>query len=256
MVYREVGIMKLLSHPHIIRLFEVIDTEKYLFLVMEYAAGGEVRLSQLLWYELHTLSYFDETKKMKSLMFCSHYNRWWTWLLLMDVFKKKMHDGSFVRSLQLLTTVTLFTLFVSSNEIELCLKCTCQFQLTGDNFSTSQQQQQQQVNEWMSFQFIQEIFFDSVLFWIEDRDLKAENLLLDSNMNIKVIDFGLSNCFVPGSFMKTFCGSPTYTAPELIQRKKYTQSRPYLHSLNGFFNSWLTFWLLSLLFCVIDTPIK
>jgi serine/threonine protein kinase len=48
MVYREVGIMKLLSHPHIIRLFEVIDTEKYLFLVMEYAAGGEVRLSQLL----------------------------------------------------------------------------------------------------------------------------------------------------------------------------------------------------------------
>jgi serine/threonine protein kinase len=48
MVYREVSIMKLLSHPHIIRLFEVIDTEKYLFLVMEYAAGGEVSLSNLL----------------------------------------------------------------------------------------------------------------------------------------------------------------------------------------------------------------
>lgn len=43
-------------------------------------------------------------------------------------------------------------------------------------------------------------------------------------MNIKVIDFGLSNRFVPGAFLKTFCGSPTYTAPELIQRKKYVRT--------------------------------
>ena len=43
MVSREISIMKLLNHPNVIRLYEVIDSEIFLFLVMEYAAGGEVR---------------------------------------------------------------------------------------------------------------------------------------------------------------------------------------------------------------------
>lgn len=42
MVSREISIMKLLNHPNVIRLYEVIDSEIFLFLVMEYAAGGEV----------------------------------------------------------------------------------------------------------------------------------------------------------------------------------------------------------------------
>lgn len=42
MVHREVAIMKMLRHPNIIRLYEVIDTPALLFLVMEYAPGGEV----------------------------------------------------------------------------------------------------------------------------------------------------------------------------------------------------------------------
>ncbi|XP_036845132.1 serine/threonine-protein kinase MARK2 [Oncorhynchus mykiss] len=56
---------------------------------------------------------------------------------------------------------------------------------------------------------------------IVHRDLKAENLLLDSDMNIKIADFGFSNEFVMGSKLDTFCGSPPYAAPELFQGKKY-----------------------------------
>nr|DBA20338.1 TPA: hypothetical protein GDO54_017129 [Pyxicephalus adspersus] len=50
---------------------------------------------------------------------------------------------------------------------------------------------------------------------------KAENLLLDSEANIKIADFGFSNEFTPGGKLDTFCGSPPYAAPELFQGKRY-----------------------------------
>ena len=42
MVQREVAIMKMLHHPNIIRLYEVIESDACLFLVMEYDSGGEM----------------------------------------------------------------------------------------------------------------------------------------------------------------------------------------------------------------------
>lgn len=52
------------------------------------------------------------------------------------------------------------------------------------------------------------------------RDLKIENLLLDKNLNIKLIDFGLSN-YTKSELCITQCGSPAYAAPELLAHKKY-----------------------------------
>jgi 5'-AMP-activated protein kinase, catalytic alpha subunit len=41
-VQREINILHLCKHPHINRLYQVIDTPTYIFLVLEYASGGEL----------------------------------------------------------------------------------------------------------------------------------------------------------------------------------------------------------------------
>ncbi|XP_071079511.1 MAP/microtubule affinity-regulating kinase 3-like isoform X12 [Haliotis cracherodii] len=130
-LFREVRIMKWLDHPNIVKLFEVIETEKTLYLVMEYASGGEV---------------FD-------------------YLVAHGRMKEKEARAKFRQ-------------IVSSVQY-------CHHK------------------------------------HIVHRDLKAENLLLDGDMNIKIADFGFSNEFVPGNKLDTFCGSPPYAAPELFQGKKY-----------------------------------
>ena len=40
-------------------------------------------------------------------------------------------------------------------------------------------------------------------------------------MNIKIVDFGLSNLYTSDQLLKTACGSPCYAAPEMIAGKKY-----------------------------------
>lgn len=57
---------------------------------------------------------------------------------------------------------------------------------------------------------------------IAHRDIKAENIAFDSNRNIRLLDFGLSNSPDEDNLMVTQCGSISYAAPEMILGQKYT----------------------------------
>ncbi|CAH7668767.1 CAMK/CAMKL/KIN4 protein kinase [Phakopsora pachyrhizi] len=41
-VAREIDVLKMVKHPNIVRLYDVIETEKYIGIVLEYASGGEL----------------------------------------------------------------------------------------------------------------------------------------------------------------------------------------------------------------------
>ncbi|XP_017484495.1 PREDICTED: serine/threonine-protein kinase SIK2-like [Rhagoletis zephyria] len=63
------------------------------------------------------------------------------------------------------------------------------------------------------------------------RDLKAENVLLDKDMNIKLADFGFSNRYEEGNPLTTWCGSPPYAAPEVFQGLEYDGPKADIWSL-------------------------
>ncbi|XP_029111332.1 serine/threonine-protein kinase SIK3 homolog isoform X1 [Scleropages formosus] len=140
-IFREVQIMKMLRHPHIIRLYQVMETERILYLVTEYASGGEI---------------FDHL-----------------------VAHGRMAEKDARRKFKQIVAAVYF--------------CHCRN--------------------------------------IVHRDLKAENLLLDHNLNIKIADFGFSNIFSPGQLLKTWCGSPPYAAPELFEGKEYDGPKVDIWSL-------------------------
>ena len=62
---------------------------------------------------------------------------------------------------------------------------------------------------------------------VVQRDLKARNVLVDKSLNAKVADFGLSRVLGETDASLTACGTPAWTAPEIIRNiasgERYTE---------------------------------
>lgn len=53
------------------------------------------------------------------------------------------------------------------------------------------------------------------------RDIKAENILIDSEKNIRLIDFGLATDINEFNKRLEMCGSPDYASPEMLNQSMY-----------------------------------
>ena len=85
----------------------------------------------------------------------------------------------------------------------------------------------QHLTERQACRFFQEII-NSVEYLhslnIVHRDLKPENLLLDkinNKITLKLIDFGISNCYSPEKLLTTPCGTASYAPPEMHRGEEY-----------------------------------
>lgn len=59
---------------------------------------------------------------------------------------------------------------------------------------------------------------------IVHRDLKLENILVDSEGFIKIIDYGLAKMLKEDEESQSFCGTPEYLAPEMVLQQGHDKN--------------------------------
>jgi serine/threonine protein kinase len=60
------------------------------------------------------------------------------------------------------------------------------------------------------------------------RDLKPENILLDLDGHVRLADFGLAkDCMHEGALTYSFCGSPEYMSPEMLEKRGHGRAVDY-----------------------------
>jgi len=59
---------------------------------------------------------------------------------------------------------------------------------------------------------------------IVHRDLKLENILVDSEGFIKIIDYGLAKMLKDDEESQSFCGTPEYLAPEMVLQQGHDKN--------------------------------
>lgn len=57
--------------------------------------------------------------------------------------------------------------------------------------------------------------------FVVHRDIKVENIMIDTHDRVRIIDFGLANFFDQKTNLNTFCGSLQYSAPEIMRGDPY-----------------------------------
>ena len=131
LVKQELSILKIVKHKYIVRLFEILETSRYIFIVMEYCEGGDI------------MNYI--------------------------ISKGRLSENESLKFFHQLINA-LFYLHSQS---------------------------------------------------IAHRDVKIDNLLLDSNKDLKLIDFGLSTKYKEDELLNQPCGTIVYAAPEVLDYKDY-----------------------------------
>ena len=71
------------------------------------------------------------------------------------------------------------------------------------------------------------------------RDIKLENILVMKNDVIKIIDFGFAVKCNKDSYQKLYCGTPSYMAPEILNKEKYIPYYSDIWSLGVLFYAML-----------------